>query len=136
MIIQQEVLDKLTQHNIRPSLQRIAVLDFLMKNRIHPTVDEIYLGLSPSIPTLSKTTVYNVLKNFVESGVVLALNIDDKNVRYDAATEDHTHFMCGICNKVYDLPQPSMANMQLDGYALKKAHIYCWGVCPNCNSKN
>ena len=52
---------------VRPSVQRLAVMDYLATHKTHPTVDEIYSSLAPSIPTLSKTTVYNTLKLFVEN---------------------------------------------------------------------
>ena len=43
-------------------MQRIAIMEYLMEHRTHPSADEIYTALSPSMPTLSKTTVYNTLK--------------------------------------------------------------------------
>ena len=73
-----EAIDILNSHNIRPSVQRIAILKYLLEHRIHPTVDDIYLALNPTMPTLSETTVYNVLRNLVENGAVLALTIDEK----------------------------------------------------------
>ncbi len=133
---QSEVVEILNSHNIRPSIQRIAVLDFLLHNRIHPTADEIYLSLSPTMPTLSKTTVYNVLKNFAECGVVLALNIDEKNVRYDATTSDHSHLQCSGCGQLFDIPQPQYDKITLDGFTINKVHMYCWGLCPTCIDKN
>ena len=57
-----DVVKRLQNHNIKPSVQRIAIMNYLIEHRTHPTVDEIYTALSPSIPTLSKTTVYNTLK--------------------------------------------------------------------------
>ena len=45
-------------------MQRIAIMEYLMDNPIHPSADDIYTALSPSMPTLSKTTVYNTLKLF------------------------------------------------------------------------
>ena len=43
-------------------MQRIAIMEYLMEHPIHPSADDIYTALSPSMPTLSKTTVYNTLK--------------------------------------------------------------------------
>ena len=51
-----DVVKRLQNHNIKPSVQRIAIMNYLIEHRTHPTVDEIYTALSPSIPTLSKTT--------------------------------------------------------------------------------
>jgi Fur family ferric uptake transcriptional regulator/Fur family peroxide stress response transcriptional regulator len=78
-------------------------MDYLMSHKTHPTIDEIYSTLSPYMPTLSKTTIYNTLNLFVDKGAVLQLAIDEKNARYDADISNHAHFMCKKCNKVYDL---------------------------------
>ena len=84
----------LLQYSIKPSVQRTAVMDYLLKNRTHPTIDEIYSALSPSMPTLSKTTVYNTLNLFLEKGAVQQLVIDEKNARYDIDMSLHAHFIC------------------------------------------
>jgi len=70
--------DRLLEHNIKPSMQRIAIMEYLMEHPIHPSADDIYTALSPSMPTLSKTTVYNTLKLFSEQGAALMLTIDEK----------------------------------------------------------
>ena len=46
-----DVVKRLQNHNIKPSVQRIAIMTYLMEHRTHPTVDEIYTALAPSIPT-------------------------------------------------------------------------------------
>lgn len=125
-------IDILNSHNIRPSVQRIAVLKYLLEHRTHPTVDEIHLALNPTMPTLSKTTVYNVLRNLVENGAVMALTIDEKNVRYDAYTHSHAHFRCIGCGELFDIEQPDMSNSNTEGFQINNVHIYYWGKCPKC----
>lgn len=73
----------LLQYEIKPSVQRMAIMDYLIANRTHPTADEIYNALYPGIPMLSKTTVYSTLKLFTEQEVQRTLVIDEKNVRFD-----------------------------------------------------
>ena len=75
---QNTIIEKLSEKNIRPSLQRMAVYGFLVENPIHPTVDTIYQALHPEIPTLSKTTVYNTLKQLVDCGLVFLLLCQEK----------------------------------------------------------
>ena len=53
-------------YGIKPSIQRIAIMDYLLTHKTHPSIEEIYLALCDEIPTLSKTTVYNTLKLFAE----------------------------------------------------------------------
>ena len=75
--------DRLLKYSIKPSMQRIAIMEYLMEHRTHPSADEIYTALSPSMPTLSKTTVYNTLKLFSEQGAALMLTIDDRNANFE-----------------------------------------------------
>ena len=63
------VYEYLLNYNIKPSVQRLAIMDYLLKHETHPCIDEIYMALSKEIPTLSTTMVYNNLKLFVEHGV-------------------------------------------------------------------
>ena len=79
-----KVDEYLSSKGIKPSYQRIKVFDYLLNNKTHPTVDNIHQELVGEIPTLSKTTVYNTLKLFQEKGIVLIINIEDNETRFDA----------------------------------------------------
>ena len=94
----------LTEHGVKPSVQRLAVMDYLMEHHTHPTVDEIYSALLPNMPTLSKTTVYNTLKLLTEQGAAIQLTIDERNVCFDADTSAHAHFLCTRRTKLRYLP--------------------------------
>ena len=127
----------LMQYSIRPSVQRTAVMEYLMNHKTHPTVDEIYLALSPGIPTLSKTTVYNTLNLFIEKGAVQMLTIDEKNARYDADISKHAHFYCNSCGKVLDfmLPKPEALEIPANSqFNIQSMQLSYYGVCKNCNS--
>jgi Fe2+/Zn2+ uptake regulation proteins len=129
--------DYLRQFSIKPSVQRSAVMDFLLKNRIHPTIDEIYSALSPMMPTLSKTTVYNTLDLFVERGAVRALAIDEKNARYDVDISAHAHFMCRNCGAIRDIFDLKPTLFQIpdtDKFKIDSVEISYFGVCGNCSN--
>ena len=128
----------LEKHGIKPSLQSIAIAEYLMENRTHPTADEIYNALSVSVPTLSKTTVYNTLRLFAEQNAVLSLVIDEKNVRFDIDTSCHAHFQCCRCGKLYDIPienpdlfEPSRSR----DFFITETHLYYRGYCKECRNK-
>jgi Fur family ferric uptake transcriptional regulator/Fur family peroxide stress response transcriptional regulator len=125
----------LRQFSIKPSVQRSAVMNFLLNNRIHPTIDEIYMALSPNMPTLSKTTVYNTLDLFVEKGAVRPLVIDEKNARYDVDISAHAHFMCKSCGAVHDIftVNPSYFTLpQSDKFKIDSVEISYSGICNVC----
>lgn len=128
--------ERLLEHHIKPSMQRIAIMEYLEEHRTHPSVDDIYTALSPSMPTLSKTTVYNTLKLFSEQGAALMLTIDERNVNFDADTSPHAHFLCRQCGHIYDLPDPSsvkrVESLKMGGHQISEVHYYYKGICANC----
>lgn len=131
-----ETFSRLTEHGIKPSMQRMAVMEYLMTHRTHPTVDEIYTALHPSMPTLSKTTVYNTLKLLTDKGAALQLTIDERNCCYDADTTPHAHFLCTRCGRVYDLDLQSKRLMRAVilplGFTPDEVQLYYRGCCAQC----
>ena len=131
-----DVVKRLQNHNIKPSVQRIAIMTYLMEHRTHPTVDEIYTALAPSIPTLSKTTVYNTLKLLSEQGAAQTLTIDERNTCYDADTTPHAHFLCKHCGKIDDLECNAnikqVEEMDMNGHEVQEVHYYYKGICKSC----
>ena len=130
------VYEYLLSYDIKPSVQRIAIMDYLLKHRTHPCIDEIYMALCQEIPTLSKTTVYNTLKLFVEHGAAKMLTIDERNACFDADTTLHAHFQCKICGKIYDIQLEEISSaikmLQEQGFAIEEAHRYYKGICLHC----
>lgn len=129
--------ERLIMCGIRPSVQRLAIMDYLMNNHNHPTVDVIYNQLLPSIPTLSRTTVYNTVEALVEHGAASALTIDSRNAHYDARLDPHSHFMCNRCGRIIDMPlhYDVMNDSPEPGSTVESVNIYYRGLCNNCNSR-
>jgi Fur family ferric uptake transcriptional regulator/Fur family peroxide stress response transcriptional regulator len=133
-----EVKNRLLEFGVKPSLQRMAILEYLMKHMIHPTADTIFNDLYPAIPTLSKTTVYNTLKLLEERGALCAISIDDKNVRYDADIDQHAHFKCKQCGAIYDLPIKGIENLEITNphhLQITDCQVYYKGYCEKCKEK-
>lgn len=128
--------ERLLTCNIKPSVQRIAIMDYLLEHRTHPTVDEIHMALSATIPTLSKTTVYNTLKLLSEQGATQMLTIDERNTNFDADTTPHAHFLCKNCGRIYDLHScvkiREVEHQLIDGHEIDEIHYYYKGICKQC----
>ncbi len=118
---------------IKPSIQRLKIFEYLASTNSHPTVDKIYGALSSDIPTLSKTTVYNTLKLFQKQGIILIINIEDNETRFDADVSFHGHFKCIECGGVEDFPIPEHGKIEaLVDYDISEKHFYIKGICANC----
>lgn len=125
----------LRERGVSPSFQRIRILEFLIKNRVHPSAEEIHKNIVKIIPTLSKTTVYNTLNLFVRKGVIKRLGIDDSEARFDIDIEEHAHFQCISCGRIFDLKENNISFKEnLEGHRMLEASIYIKGYCKECSS--
>lgn len=129
--------DFLKTNGIKPSYQRIKIYEYLMQNKEHPTVDSIYNALNGQIPTLSKTTVYNTLKIFIDKGIAMAITIDDNEVRYDAWMDIHGHFKCTHCQQVTDFSVDfdSIVGEELLDFDVLERQLFLYGVCKKCKEE-
>lgn len=125
----------LLESGIKPSYQRIRILEYLMTHRTHPTVAEVYHALIDEIPTLSKTTVYNTLKLLIDHQIVSEILIEEKEVLYDVAVEDHGHFKCVSCGALVDFDLKEAPPSVPEGYVVQSVHIYYKGLCDKCREK-
>ncbi len=130
--------DTLRNHGIKPSLTRMLILSYLTEEGSHPTVEEIYKALIGTIPTLSKTTVYNTLHLFTQKKLARAVMLKDQETRYDLAAHPHAHFQCLECNTVYDtsaFPQLSAPEEFLK-HTVEDVSILFTGLCQSCREKS
>lgn len=130
---------KLMDCGIRPSVQRIEIMRYLLTHHTHPTVDEVFVNLKKRIPTVSRTTIYNTLRMFSEKGAALMITIDEHRVCYDGTTVPHAHFCCKHCGRVFDFHDvrpPRMVSGQMEGFTIEDAQLYYKGICPDCQRKD
>lgn len=126
-----DISERLKSYGISPSLQRMEIYKYLIDWNNHPTVEIIYQALTKKIPTLSKTTVYNTLKLFVDKKLVNEIIIDKNELRYDADISIHGHFMCEKSGTIYDIEiDISKINPEFFKKAdIREHHIYFKGLC-------
>ncbi len=128
----------LINHKISPTTQRVKILEFLDKNRTHPTAEQVYLGLKDKMISLSKATVYNTLKLFVESGLIHELTVFENETRYEYNTENHIHFKCIKCGNIFDIHEGNkiFAESVINGHKIFDYQINLRGICNSCLNKN
>ena len=127
----QKILD---ENHVKPSINRIKIFEYLMKNKSHPTVDEVYRSLKGELPTLSKATVYTSFKAFLDAGIVKALNMEGQEARFDYNMTGHGHFKCEKCEKLYDfdIMIENEVLKSLKGFSIKETDVLVKGICKDC----
>ena len=83
----------LEQHGIRPTAQRLRVAEILLTAPRHLTAEQILASVRETAAGhVSKATVYNTLKLFVDHGLVRQIHLDPERCVYDSAMTPHHHF--------------------------------------------
>ena len=126
---------------IRKSKQRDAILRVLRSTNTHPTVQWIYDQVRHEIPNISMGTVYRNLKLLKKEGQIIELNLADALSRFDANAQNHYHFRCEQCGRVFDIDEP--VNESLDkritektGFKVNHHVLEFRGICADCQYQN
>jgi len=125
----------------RETRQREAILNILRQFDSHPTADRIYEEVRKVIPNISKGTVYRNLKILRDAGEISELNLSGTVSRYEGRQENHYHFRCEKCGRVFDLDEP--VNNEMDervakrtGFKVSYHQLEFRGLCRDCQQES
>jgi Fur family iron response transcriptional regulator len=106
---------RLRDSGIQPSAQRLAVAEYVLHTRAHPTADEVWTEVRARVPMISRATVYNTLNLFVRSGLLRALPLGGGSVVFDPNVAPHHHFIDDATGRIQDVPWEAIDVRQVDG---------------------
>ncbi len=131
-----ELIDRVREQGGKATSQRILIWTALSEDRTHPTADDLYRRLKPLLPSLSMTTLYNVLNELVEWGEIRRFDTGDGHIHFDPDTSGHAELVCMRCHSVIDAPLGSVPEHimpeHIAGYALVSHSEQYFGYCPLC----
>ena len=120
----------LRDHGIAPSAHRVAVAQFVLSAREHPSADEVWTRVKERFPHVSRATVYNTMKLFVEKGLVRRFVLTEGRVVFDPNTVDHHHFIDVETGEIHDVPWEAIeipSRPKLDGYDVLEYQVVMRG---------
>lgn len=98
-----EVSSLLERHGIRPTQQRVRVAEVLLAAPVHLTAEQLLTSLRQAPSRVSKATVYNTLKLFVDHGLVRQIHLDPERCVYDSVIAPHHHFQNVATGEMVDI---------------------------------
>lgn len=119
--------------------QRLAILDYLEGNTLHPSAEDVYRAVTKKYFSLSFATVYNTLNTLAQSGAVRELTLDPERKRYDPNTEPHHHLICVTCKKVIDVFEDVTVGIPKrieKEFSIFGNHVEFYGRCSICRKKS
>ena len=124
---------------VRHSKQRDAIFDNLCSRYDHPTAEDIYFSLKPTMPALSLATVYRNLSQLEGDGKIIRIE-SAGTARYDGNINLHYHLSCINCGGVFDIFIDSdcglckKASELFDGKIIGHSVLFT-GYCSACNKQ-
>ena len=118
--------------------QRMAIFRILSESDKHLTADEVYQKARKDYPMLSAATVYRNMEQMVSSGLLSNLGRSGAAMKYDTNLEEHHHFVCSHCGKVYDVYlskvtyELDMEKTRLGDAKIDVSELYLYCVCEDC----
>ncbi|MGH2505114.1 MAG: Fur family transcriptional regulator [Ktedonobacterales bacterium] len=132
----EELIERTRAQGGKATSQRILIWTALVGNYSHPTADDLYRRLRPRLPSLSLTTLYNVLNELVEWGEIRRFDTGDGHIHFDPDTSGHAELVCLRCHSVVDAPAGEAPEhavpSRVAGYAIVSHSEQYFGYCAEC----
>lgn len=122
----------------RKSKQKDSILRVVKATNSHPTAEWIYEQVRREIPNISLGTVYRDLRLLKQEGEISELDLAGRLSRFDGNVQNHYHFRCEQCGRVFDMDEP--VNKEIDERVIQKTgfkvthHVLEFrGLCKECS---
>jgi len=81
--------------------------------------------------------VYNTLSLFEKKNIAGRINIDENEIRFDLNTDNHAHFKCISCKKIFDIKDVNIDinNKYMKKYKILKTSVFFQGYAKNVNGQ-
>jgi len=117
--------------------QRLAICEYVLSNKEHPTVEQVYHAVQKKYPTLSLATVYKTLHLLTEIELLQELGFHDGIIRYDSDTSPHVNIVCQNCGMIQDYKSESVQKFLSQitrelNRPLIRQHLEIYTFCDRC----
>ena len=141
-IVVTEISDKLKQAGLKVTLPRVKILDILGQspNR-HLSAEEIYRLLIERGEETGVATIYRVLTQCEQAGLVRRLQFEGDRAVFELARSDHhDHIVCVRCGDVQEFHDETIEHRQQEvagehGFSIEQHSMVLYGLCARCRDR-
>lgn len=139
--VEQKFSDFLTVKSLRYTRQRKLILETFLTIKDHASVEELYLIVRRTDPSIGQVTVYRTLKLLCEAGIASAVNFEEGMVRYEpVGLHHHDHLVCERCGRKIEFVNDAIEALQEKvcadhGFRPTAHHMVLYGICAECRGK-
>lgn len=133
----------LKKAGLKVTIPRLKILQILEKSKEHHlSAEDIYRSLLDSGEDIGIATVYRVLTQFEEAGLVVRHHFEgDLSVFELDHGEHHDHLVCVKCGRVEEFVDDVIEKRQEEisrqaGYSITDHSLNIYGICGKCQKKS
>ncbi|MDJ0464886.1 transcriptional repressor [Streptomyces sp. H27-C3] len=129
------VIQRLRDVGLRVTGPRMEVLQVLAAGG-HLDVEAITAAARERLGTLTSQAVYEMLRHFLETGLVMKFERPGWPAVFEVMGEPHQHALCVDCGRVENVEAkaPSPPKKGLTDWRMTSADIVFRGHCPECRT--
>lgn len=131
----------LKEAGLKTTLPRLRILSVFENGEgRHYTAEDVYKELLDAGEDIAFATVYRVLTQFENAGLVLRHNFEGGRSVFELDDgHHHDHMVCAKCNTVTEFYDEEIENRQdavakKHGFKLEDHSLYLYGICKDCQS--
>lgn len=134
--------ENLKKVGLKITLPRLKILEIMEKAKQHHlSAEDIYKVLLDSGEEIGLATVYRVLTQFEEAGLVVRHHFEGGQSVFELDHgHHHDHLVCVKCNRVEEFVDNIIEARQEEiakaaGYAITDHSLNIYGICAKCQKK-
>ncbi len=139
----QNNIDNLKSTGLKATLPRLKILEiFQTTQQRHMTAEDVFRVLLNEHSDIGLATVYRVLMQFEQAGILLRSNFEGAKAVYELNEgQHHDHLICTSCDKVEEFYDPEIEKRQQmvaqqRGWSIQDHSMSLYGLCAACLKKN
>ena len=133
---------------LKVTVPRLKILDLFQKlsesqetGKRHLSAEEVYKLLLNENSDIGLATVYRVLTQFENAGILVRHHFDEGRATYELQEgRHHDHIVCVRCGQVEEFVDPEIEKAQRQvatrlGYEMTDHSLVLYGICAECREK-
>ncbi len=133
-------MKELKQVGLKVTIPRVTILELLQKSdrNHHYTAEEVFTALRENGHDIGLATVYRVLSQFEQAGILVKHNFESGQAVFELETGDnHDHLICLKCNNIVEFTEKKLEIIhkeiaERNGYVLEDHSMVLYGICKDC----
>lgn len=124
---------------LKATLPRIKILELMEQTEArHFSAEDIYKALLDSGEDVGMATVYRVLTQFEDAGLLVRHHFESGKAVFELnGGEHHDHIVCVKCGKVEEFIDEEIERRQKEaaesrGFTMQEHSLMIYGICKDC----